>query len=536
VKRLSSLLVAGLAAVALVPVTALSGTAATKLSTGPVQALVVDQAHGKVFVSGNKSVAVTNLSGALLGTIAGITAPRGATLSADGSGLLVLDGHAVQVVDPATSTVVSTVPLGDNVCPVHLAPASGKVFFTYYACDSGTVQADQLGAVDLDSGVVTTGLLASSSGYWRRLAVIPGQPDALAGLADRSLTLIDTTGGTVPSATNRTTVLTNGYFPDVAVAPDGSRLVVGRSEAGFHGFKAYSTADLTELHSYPLTSQYDPEPGSVAFRPDGTLAVAWQDNLNQYYYLRYYKPGAGTPFFEKRFGVELFGTIAFGSTYLYGTYTTSSSTGRYLEVYVAGPPAKLTLTSTHTTYPWLSDVTLVATLSSPTKSRKVTIFAKPAGGSERWLKTGYVNSSGQLKVALHDLKVNTTVRAVFKTDGLYDSNSVSRTIKIADKVILSSSSTSMSGSYHRLPASPTPTLRVKVYTGSATACVQITGFQHFSTGWHRFDYECIPTPYSKTFNLEIRGFKRGDRLKVTAKSLGEWNASSPTVTYYLLLT
>ena len=536
-KRLSPVLVAVLALVGLAVAPVVSSppaAASVKLPTGQVDSLVVDQAHGKVFMSGAK-VAVANLSGALLGTIDGITAPGTMSLSADGSKLLVLDGHSIQVVDAASATVVDTVPLGDTICPEQLAPASGKVFFGYYSCSGPGYHADQLGAVDLASGVVTTGLLAKP---WRDLAAIPGQPNALAGLFSDSLILIDTTGGLFPTATERTSVSSSDNVLDMKVAPDGTRIAVSRAGFGFTGFKAYSTTDLAELGSYPLTSPYGPQPQSVAIRADGMLAASYRDS--DYSYLRIYKPGSSTPFVDHRFPYtwQIPGPIEFGAQFLYGVHEHGAGTSAWdLEVYTPGPKAKLTMTTSHTHYAWSSDVTLHVLLSSPTKSRKISIFAKREGGTERWIKSGYVNSAGQLNVTIRDMKINTTFRAAFTTDGVYDSASASRIVLIAGKVTLTSSSTARSGLYHLLPASPTPYLRASVYQSTSNGCTRVLG-QHWEAGaWHAFDKICIRSRHSRGFNIAIQGFKRGDRIKVVAQYVSDrGNISSPRVTYYVRLT
>jgi len=532
-KRLSLVLVAVLASVALIPIGAYSPAASVQLPTQSPDSMVVDQAHGKVFVSGT-TVAVVNLSGALLGTIDGITNPGRMTLSADGTQLLVLDGHAIKVVAPASATVIDTVPLGDAVCPEQLAPASGKVFFGYYTCSSSTSHADQLGAVDLATGVVTTGLLALP---WGQLAAIPGQPNALAGVASGSVVLIDTTGGLVPTATERTSVSSPDTFGGMAVAPDGSRLVVRSYGFGFKGFKALSTTDLSEVGSYPVTSVYSPVPYSVAIRADGMLAMTYEES--GYDYVRIYNPGSSTPFVNRSYSYP-YGPpqlIGFGTTFLYGVHQSGTGETWDLSVYTPGPRAKLTLTTSRTHYAWLSDVTLQVRLSSPTKSRKVSIFGTPEGGTERLLTSGYVDSAGRLNVTRHDLKINTTFRAAFASDGVYDSASASRTISIAGKVTLTSRSTSRSGWYHRLPASPTPYLLGKAYAGSRTGFVEVIGQRQVSGAWHRFDLIRIPVHHSRTFSVAIYGFKRGDKIRVTAQYRNyQGNISSPKVTYLVLLT
>src|SRR5690242_4837907 len=60
--------------------------------------MVVDQAHGRVFVSGG-SVVTANLSGVVTGTVAGISSARQMALTADGSQLVVANGDGLTVVD-----------------------------------------------------------------------------------------------------------------------------------------------------------------------------------------------------------------------------------------------------------------------------------------------------------------------------------------------------------------------------------------------------------------------------------------------------
>lgn len=531
-KRLSSVLVAVLVAT-IVPaaggVVAPAATAAA-LPIGTVRDMIVDTAHGKVFLSG-KTVAATDLSGNVLGTIDGFTNAGRMSLSADGTHVLVIDGTNIKSIDAATSVVDKTLPLGDEVCPASLAPASGKVFFSYASCGTSSPPG-QLGAVDLGTGTVATELPVGSDSYGGRLAAIPGQPNRLVANLGGTLAIVDTVGGDTPSASIHTSISLPdlAYFTGMMVSGDGSKVYVGRSGRGFF---AYTTSDLTQVGAYPVNG----DSADVAVRADGLLALTSADH--DYDYLRIYKPGVSTPFASTRYGRDKAPfVIGFGTKYLYGVFKASSLSASSLTVLTPGPPAALTLTTDRSAYAWKGDATVVAKLGSPTTSRKVAIFAKSYGGTERLLKSGTVSVTGKLIVTVPDLKVNTTFRAVFKSDGTYGSASVSKAVTVAAKVTLTSRSTSVTGGYHRLPASPSPAVLGQLYAGSGGGCVRVIGYRLVSGAWHRFDsIECIHQSGSRSFVVALVGFKRGDRLKVTARYQGSaGNTASPAATYYVLLT
>jgi len=106
-------------------------------------ALVVDELHRRVFVSdqGGGVVAVTDLDGNRIGTVAGLPGALGMTLSRDSTTLFVAlsTANAVAAVDTADLVEVGRWPVGALAeQPTMLAEAGNQIFFGYHDIeDSG---------------------------------------------------------------------------------------------------------------------------------------------------------------------------------------------------------------------------------------------------------------------------------------------------------------------------------------------------------------------------------------------------------------
>ena len=99
--------------------------------------VVVDEAHGHVFVSGGRGsgeVVVTDLDGQSVQPVNALTGAEGLLLSRDGARLYaaLVDQHVVAAVDTATLEV-TTYAAGD-ACPRQLTELGGDVYFTE-SCD-----------------------------------------------------------------------------------------------------------------------------------------------------------------------------------------------------------------------------------------------------------------------------------------------------------------------------------------------------------------------------------------------------------------
>lgn len=101
------------------------------LSTGNVPEIVVDEAHGHVYIAGGRAgtVLVRDLEGNEVTTITGQRDASGLALSPDGSVLYVANAHAdaISAIDTTTLTEVARYPTGTDTCPAS-TPVVGRPY------------------------------------------------------------------------------------------------------------------------------------------------------------------------------------------------------------------------------------------------------------------------------------------------------------------------------------------------------------------------------------------------------------------------
>jgi len=516
--------------------------AATSASTGSPLAMsrlrdmLVDEQHGKIYVAGATTttpgkVVVTDLAGRFQRTITGITDARALALSTDGSQVLVADGDGITLLDAETATVTSSIPTGAGTCPSAIAPAAGKVWVATGYCYRNDPNLPRLAAVDLTTHAVTTGIAVDPWPHEAELRAVPGQPDTLVGLFNGRLVLVDVTGGETPGATIRAAVAATN-LDDLAVTTNGSKVLT----TGGSDHRIWSTASLKDLGSY-ATPGY---PEAIAVRNDGLVAASTSGSYRSY--LSIFKAGStASPYALFEYAADkspVRGGLRFGTSKLYAVEP-YGSTSLILRVLVPGPPATVSITTDKSLYLYGATAMVVAKLGSPTTKRTLSIYARAVGGSERLIKTGTVNpESGKLVARVAGLRGNVRFRVAFAGDDRFNPASRSVDVKVKAKVTLTSSSTSMSGIYHRLPASPTPAVYGRLFSNTPKGCVRLIGYRLVNGAWSRFDSdECATIDSEGRFGSRIVGFGAGSRLKVTARFQGsDRNVASDAVTYYVLIT
>src|SRR5512142_2608489 len=212
--------------------------AATETTTPlplPVAADVVAAAD-HVFVSGganSTSIAVTDPSGTLVGTIDGLPGPTRMALDRDGRLLYVAlpSADAIAVVDTATLKVYDRIPTGEGTCPGSLAVDGARLFFAYGCATGGAT--GNIGAVMLFRHVhyVQLGLLPTSTARQPRLVTVPDRWGLLIAAGDQLTSYIVTQAGAI-TPVDLTAESSVDWSPDdVAVSPDGS-LVYTRTRGG----------------------------------------------------------------------------------------------------------------------------------------------------------------------------------------------------------------------------------------------------------------------------------------------------------------
>ncbi len=507
-----------------------------------VRDLVVDEPHGRVFVSGGSLVA-TDLAGKQAMTIPAVAGARAMTLTPDGDFLVVAVADGIAVVDPVTASVVRTIQTGASSCPEAVAAAAGKIFFSHGDCAGGT---PGLGAVDLADdavtlGIATDGLVLKGSPNTTNTTVlmesVAAAPTVLVVAAGGQVAVLDVTADVVPTATVRASRAFSNIPQDLAVNPEGTEVV---AVGGSDGVSAFATADLALVRTYgPSTAK------AMDFRADGRLGVALFSNG----VLGVYRPGSvqqATVRVGSRNEIARRG-IGYGSVYLYAVVRSLDTDANTVVVTPVGPPPKLTITTDKSAYDYRTTATVTITLGAPTLSRTVSLYARAYGRDLRLIKTAAVGaSSRKLVVKVPYLTYNTNFLVKFAGDEDYAPTSAIRSVKVRAKVVITSPSRSVVNGYHRLDNSPAPSLTVSVYPAHPNQCVRISGEILVNGVWRSLsggEYgSCVRTTSASRLAVKLINFRPGDRVKVYAKYSnggtsgpilpgGAGNIDSPTAVY-----
>jgi len=296
---LARLLVPALIAAFVVPATAGPAAADTgplPLSMTSFARIVVDQAHGHLFLSPGRSgsaLTVTDLGGTQVGLIAQIAGATGMALTPDGSSLWVAAaaGDALVRVDTTSLSVVQTVPLPAGTCPGDVAVSGSRVVYGY-SCNTygGSGGYGGLGVVDAASGAV---LGTVTTGPFYRPVLAAGAGGQVyagdVGLSPANLYLYSVTG---PSGSpfqligSRANIGDN--LRDLAASPDGTQVVVASGYPYAH--YVYSNNKLESAGVY-ASGTY---PNAAAWSGNGQVVAVGTDSAYDPD-VRIYVPGAVTP-------------------------------------------------------------------------------------------------------------------------------------------------------------------------------------------------------------------------------------------------
>ena len=235
--------------------------------------LVVDDAHGHVFLTGGGSngVVVRDLEGAAVTTITNQPGASQLALSEDGSTLYVAlaDGDGVSAISTTTLTQTTRYPTGVGTCPSTLAVTNGKVWFGY-GCNSGSGDLGVIDPLAQPSPTVTLGMLPSNTFYYPPgLQASPAKPGLLVGgefgLSPGTLRLIDVSSG---SAVLGASTSPGSNLQDFALTTDGTHVIAAYGSPYEH--HAYLTTDLSADGVYGTDNPY---PIGVATGAGGLVAA-----------------------------------------------------------------------------------------------------------------------------------------------------------------------------------------------------------------------------------------------------------------------
>ena len=392
------------------------------------RAMVVDEAHGHVYVSqGNATLIVTDLQGVPITTIEQLHGAAGMTLSPDGSTLYVAlsSGDAIAAVNTGTLEVANTYPTGTASCPSDVAITVGLVWF-----GSGCDSRDTLTALDPTDGSVTPSLaLSGSNPIIRTSPELPGEL-FLIERGGSAIYAYTAQGGDSPSATLRTSRSNTGANArDLAITPDGSKLILASGSPYLHN--AYKTNDLSGAGSYQ-SSNY---PNAIAVREDGMVAAGISGWYQPDVYV--YRAGSTTLLRSYEFGGtanELLPQgLAFGTTDLYAvTGDLYDDTNFRLQViHPVGLPS-LVLRTDKTTYIDGDTAHVTAKLVTDSSNRTVSIYSVIDG--ERTLL-----DSGPVDAVSHELATDrvvtepTTFVAEYSGDEFVSSATATREVAVDNR-------------------------------------------------------------------------------------------------------
>jgi hypothetical protein len=119
------------------------------------------------------------------------------------------------------------------------------------------------------------------------------------------------------------------------------------------------------------------------------------------------------------------GTYVYDASYASNSFQPSSRSVT-VKITAAKPTLKLAL-SAKSVRP-LQRVTVTATLVAPHANRTLVIYAQPKGGAKKVIKSGVINSRGQLSV-VYTVRVNTTFIVTFSGDTWYTSTFTTAAVK-----------------------------------------------------------------------------------------------------------
>jgi YVTN family beta-propeller protein len=407
----------------------------TDLSLTGFSDMVVDSAHAQVFVtggSGNASVVVLNYSGAVVATITSQPGAAGMALDpATGTVYVALsNSNGISAIDTETLTETGRISLAPASAPTHLALAGGRLWFAHDC--SGTTS--NFGSIATDGSDLQQ---YNRGGDYPigcpRLATSPADGNVLVASAVGSsppTVFVYDASSNIPSVTTSKSLGTSDDFEDMAVTPDGSKLIAA---AGYPYFlQVFSLSDLSSVGSY-VTGAY---PVAVAITASGAFVAGGKDaasggpidvfNASTSALVRSfsfapassavrYAGLAFSPDASKIFAVSDGGTTGV-SFRVYGSPT------------VPPAPTTTSLSTSASTVAYNHAVTLSAHLSGASGS--VSIYATPYGGAKTLVKRAAVNGSGNVS-ASYVLKRRTTFTAEYAGDDAHAaSTSAGKVVKV----------------------------------------------------------------------------------------------------------
>ncbi|MGW3244888.1 hypothetical protein [Streptomyces sp. NPDC001070] len=203
-----------------------------------------------------------------------------------------------------------------------------------------------------------------------------------------------------------------------------------------------------------------------------------------------YSIGTATVAADGSFTIHDTPAIGGNNTYTvsYPGDTTHKSSTASATVQVSRTASALSVTTNASTYSYGATATVTAHLGTTYNGRTVSIYAQPYGGTKTLVKTGTVDSHGNL-VANYKLSRNTGFSAVFAGDYRYAPATATRTVydrvKVAETLSGYYTSTYYGSTLYRVyHHTAKEKLNVTVTPNKAGQCVLYRVQQYYSGAWH----------------------------------------------------
>ncbi|MFE7705429.1 YncE family protein [Streptomyces sp. NPDC057486] len=274
---------------AVLSVAASGSASAASAAVASPGGIVADGALKRVFVGDRSAgkILVADYTGALVGSVGGISGVSGLAVSDDGATLYAAaeGSHEIVALDADTLDVQARYAVATDTGPRHVAFAGGKVWFTYgdqWDGDLGSVDP----AVDPASGTdsVTLGQFPQPyPGIWgpALLDTDPSAPGLLAvgqtGISTDSMAVVDVSG-TTPQ-------LTAWYSGDYTLNQGigDIDLVPGAPEVLVNGMQrdAYADGKFTAAGAYPSGQRADIAADGLVAQVSGTKVAVYRPGATQ---------------------------------------------------------------------------------------------------------------------------------------------------------------------------------------------------------------------------------------------------------------
>lgn len=398
------------------------GHAATSLPSTGFGDMVVDPIHGHVFVSAGvdaSSVFVLDYDGNLVETITGLSWPTGMALDPTTSTLYVAltGGSGIATIDTATLTVTGELSVAPWTGPQWLALAGGRLWFAH---DCVTSPDAGMASIALDGSDLQTPDGADLPYYCPTFAPSPTDPNVLAvvdiGVSPSIIYVYDVSSATPTLVVKKSDpVGGGGEVTDLVISPDGTQLIGASTTA--HGVAVFRMSDLARVRTY-VSNGYA---NAAAITSDGAFVAAGGnatlDDPDVYIYDTATLAEARRFTFGPTSNALLARALAFSPDKSRLFAVTFPGEGQIAFRAIVSPTGVQKATSTSlavsdTKVRYNRPVTLRAHVTG-SKSGIVSIYATPHGGDKTLVKSGPLNSNGNLS-ASYTLAKKTTFTAEFE--------------------------------------------------------------------------------------------------------------------------